>query len=98
MASLVVPYTATSTYKLNVVNGVPFPPYIRQEQMDALRDFPLRADDLFVVTYPKSGTTWMQQIVKLIRTNGVENGELVSIQAVPWLEKVYSEGRKVGKV
>ena len=95
------PLCATSTYKLNVVNGVPFPPIIRQEQMDALRDFPLRADDLFVVTYPKSGTTWMQQIVKLIRTNGVDTGQLVS-QAVPWLEKLYSssitsEASKVGQ-
>ena len=81
---------SSSTYKLNFVNGVPFPPFITQEKMDALGDFTLLADDLFIVTYPKSGTTWMQQIVKLIRTNGVENGERVD-QVVPWLEELGSE-------
>ena len=43
----------------------------------------------------------MQQIVKLIRKNGVDTGQLVS-QAVPWLEKLYSssitsEASKVGQ-
>ena len=77
------------TYKLNLVNGVPFPPFITQAMMDELRDFTLLADDQFIVSYPKSGTTWMQQIVKLIRTNGLDNGQQIS-DAIPWLEE---EGR-----
>lgn len=35
----------------------------------------LRTDDVFVAGYPKSGTTWTQQIVKLIRDNGEESGK-----------------------
>ena len=62
--------------------------------MDGLRDFPLLAEDLFIVTYPKSGTTWMQQIVKLIRTNGLDDGMRIS-DAVPWLEK---KGKEICKV
>lgn len=50
----------------NVVNGIVFPTFITQERLDELRDFPLRPDDLFIPPYPKSGTTWLQQIVKLI--------------------------------
>jgi len=29
------------------------------------------AGDIFVVTYPKCGKTWMQNILHLIRNNGV---------------------------
>lgn len=50
----------------NVVNGIVFPTFITQERLDELRDFPLKQDDLFIPPYPKSGTTWLQQIVKLI--------------------------------
>ena len=75
-----------ATYKLNTINGVPFPTEITKERMDELRDFPLLSDDLFIVSYPKSGTTWMQQIVKLIRANGVEDGQRIT-HAIPWLEQ-----------
>ena len=75
-----------TTYKLSVINGVPFPPFITKERMDELRDFTLLSDDLFIVSYPKSGTTWMQQIVKLIRSNGVEDGQRID-HTIPWLEE-----------
>ena len=58
--------------------------------MDELKDFRLRPDDLFVVTYPKSGTTWMQQIVRLIANDGEDDGTIVT-EAIPWLEKDYGK-------
>ena len=45
----------------------------------------LRADDVFVCTYPKCGTTWMQQLLKLITSNGVETGVDLDVFA-PWIE------------
>jgi hypothetical protein len=54
--------------------------------MDVLaNEFVVHDDDLFVVTYPRSGTTWTEQIVHLIRNQG-EQGEQLLTDAAPWLE------------
>ncbi len=38
-----------------------------------MKDIPLRPDDIWIVSYPKSGMAWTQQIVKLIKTNGEDD-------------------------
>ena len=58
---------------------------ITQDSVDQAKTFQARADDVFVVTYPKSGTTWMQQIVHGLRSGGsMDFGEITEV--VPWLE------------
>ena len=52
--------------------------------------FTAREGDVFVVTFRKCGTTWMQQIVKLIRNRGREDGVDVD-GALPWLELMSPE-------
>jgi hypothetical protein len=65
---------------------IPFPPFITQQDMDVLtNEFIVHDDDLFVVTYPRSGTTWTEQIVHLILNQG-EQGEQRLTDAAPWLE------------
>ena len=56
--------------KANIVNGIPFPTIVDQAKYDGLVDFPLRSDDVFLTTHPKAGTTWLQQIAKLVRQYG----------------------------
>ena len=46
------------------VNGLLVPDFVNQENVDKL-GLELYPDDVWVVTYPKSGTTWTQQIVRL---------------------------------
>jgi Sulfotransferase domain len=48
---------------------------------------PLRLDasDVMVATYPKCGTTWVQQIVHGLRTRGSMDFEEISL-VVPWIE------------
>jgi hypothetical protein len=47
-----------------------------------------RPDDVFIVTYPKSGTTWLQQIVHGMRTAGSMDFDEISA-VVPWLETCF---------
>ncbi|XP_044034963.1 sulfotransferase family 2, cytosolic sulfotransferase 2 [Siniperca chuatsi] len=52
-------------------------------------EFTFRPDDIVIVTYPKSGTTWLQEIVPLIMSGGdpasVET--IPNWDRVPWLEE-----------
>ncbi|XP_053197307.1 sulfotransferase 2B1-like [Scomber japonicus] len=58
------------------------------ESLKYYEEFTFRPDDILIVTYPKSGTTWMQEIVPLIMSGGdsasVET--LPNWARVPWLE------------
>ena len=67
------------------VNGLLVTLLVQQETVDKLKNLQLYPDDVWVVSYPKSGTTWMQQIVRLTRNNGVQDDLKISV-AVPWLE------------
>lgn len=65
--------------------GLPLPIFVTSDRLGELKNFPLRSDDVFIVTYPKCGTTWTQQIVKLLRNNGQQDNTNLTL-SLPWLE------------
>lgn len=70
---------------LHVVNGLLVPSLVTQEHLEKLRNFQLYTDDVWIITYPKCGTTWTQQIVRLLRDKGEQDDVKIST-AIPWLE------------
>ena len=71
-------------------------PRLSPERWQELETFPLRQGDVFIATYPKSGTTWMQQIVKLLR-NGGKRDDIKLDKSIPWLEVLDSDfGKMLG--
>ena len=74
-------------------NGVVLP-RLTPERWEQLKHFPLRSDDVFIATYPKCGTTWVQQMVKLLRNGG--QGDSVKLdRSIPWLEILESDMGKI---
>ena len=50
--------------------------------LSQMATFKIRANDIWLVSYPKSGTTWTKQILSLIDLNG----NVESVSAVPVIE------------
>ncbi|KAI4886706.1 hypothetical protein NFI96_021395 [Prochilodus magdalenae] len=72
-----------------VHKGVYVPKYVHPpESLQYYEDFTFRPDDVLIVTYPKSGTIWLQEMIPLI----LSDGDLATVQTVPnwdrvpWLE------------
>jgi hypothetical protein len=78
-------------FHLNLVRDgkggqIKVPIFISQADMDLIdKEFVVKNDDVFVVTYPRSGTTWTEQMVHLLLNQG-QQGEQRLTDAVPWLE------------
>ena len=77
------------TDSVHCINGLPLPLLATQHQMDFMKEMELFSDDIWVVTYPRSGTTWTQQIVRSILDKGDEDQSID--QAVPYLEATNSK-------
>uniref|UniRef100_A0A3Q3J4I2 Sulfotransferase n=1 Tax=Monopterus albus TaxID=43700 RepID=A0A3Q3J4I2_MONAL len=66
---------------------------INAEHIDSLQSFEIRDSDIFLVTYPKSGTIWAQQIIiSICELGGGLNEYPNNLAQMPWLE--YKKDRE----
>jgi hypothetical protein len=56
-----------------------------------LVEFRSREDDIFIVTYPRSGTTWMQMVLYQLTTDGRMDFTHIS-EVSPWFERSLALG------
>ncbi|XP_006027569.1 sulfotransferase 1 family member D1-like [Alligator sinensis] len=75
--------------ELENVHGVPLF-WSTAEVWDQVENFQAKPDDLLIATYPKSGTTWISEIVDMIYNNGdVEKCKRDAIfNRVPFMELI----------
>jgi hypothetical protein len=59
--------------------------FVTPEAQAYAEAFQPRPDDVIIATYPKCGTTWMQQIVHGLRTGGDMGFEEIT-EVTPWIE------------
>lgn len=80
-------------YNVVFYNDVPYPPFVKPKVIDELRQHAwLREDDIVVATYPKCGTTWMQNIVMCLLAGGDASKVRDPMKRSKWPELVCSKG------
>nr|XP_033816064.1 sulfotransferase 1 family member D1-like isoform X1 [Geotrypetes seraphini]XP_033816065.1 sulfotransferase 1 family member D1-like isoform X1 [Geotrypetes seraphini]XP_033816066.1 sulfotransferase 1 family member D1-like isoform X1 [Geotrypetes seraphini] len=70
-------------FQLKLVEGVPLSEIIALYWQE-IKNFQARPGDVLIATYPKSGTTWIQEIVEMI----CHNGDLEKCQHAPIYERI----------
>ncbi|NXX99554.1 ST2B1 Sulfotransferase, partial [Centropus bengalensis] len=72
--------------------GISLPGHLHtQDSLAFATAFPFRPTDVVIATYPKSGTTWMQEILTLLFSRGdVQPAKTIpNWERAPWLEQIY---------
>ncbi|KAM9824789.1 amine sulfotransferase-like [Neosynchiropus ocellatus] len=63
------------------------------EYIDELQNFEIRDSDIYLVTYPKSGTIWTQQIItSIVNFDGGNKEYPNNYEQMPWLEYIEHRG------
>ncbi|NXI34066.1 ST2B1 Sulfotransferase, partial [Galbula dea] len=73
--------------------GISLPGHLHtQESLGFAATFTFRSTDVIIATYPKSGTTWMQEILTLLFSHGdvLPAKTIPNWERAPWLEQIYS--------
>lgn len=84
-----------SDYKAVLVRGVPQNPMFDVQRFETIIDeFQTKDGDVFIATYVKAGTTWVQQIVHCLLRKGESGGRYG--ESVPWLEACASSPETIG--
>ncbi|ELU09282.1 hypothetical protein CAPTEDRAFT_151859 [Capitella teleta] len=96
------PHMKGSAAKLGLHKGcwLPVVLFPDDQLLDDIWDFSLRTDDIIVCSFPKSGTTWLQEIVYLIMNDlDVQKAQSANIEArFPYIEYVYPGLKDLSKL
>ncbi|CAF2840133.1 unnamed protein product [Rotaria sp. Silwood2] len=82
--------------KIQMVEGIAMHAACDVETFRSAFNYKARSDDIFLVVYPKSGTTWMQVILYALMNDGeaFDNNMAEYFARTPFLELVGEKGMK----
>eukprot|EP01095_Lingulamoeba_sp_RSL-Kostka_P002133 TRINITY_DN13027_c0_g1_i1.p2 TRINITY_DN13027_c0_g1~~TRINITY_DN13027_c0_g1_i1.p2 ORF type:complete len:307 (-),score=100.03 TRINITY_DN13027_c0_g1_i1:61-981(-) len=73
--------------KCSVINGIVYPPIIKEEDLNRrLNELKIKDDDIFIATYPKTGTTLTAYLTYLIVNGNLPEGKKLG-EVNPWIER-----------
>lgn len=76
--------------------SMPVLPITSRQTLAACRAMPLQPGDVFIASYPKSGTTWMQNILTTLLLGGALNSPTHPPHLFPLVPFLLPWGRLVG--
>ncbi|KAJ7336539.1 hypothetical protein OS493_011749 [Desmophyllum pertusum] len=77
--------TQSSEPSIQRIHGVPCHPGTTREMMETFPRLVPREKDIYVVSFPKAGTTWTQEIVWQILHDDRKDYRRIDVR-IPWLE------------
>ncbi|CAF1149281.1 unnamed protein product [Rotaria sordida] len=82
--------------KTKIIEGIAIPDFWDAEIFRSALNYKAQSDDIFLVVYPKSGTTWMQVILYTLMNDGkaFDNSMAEYFACTPFLELVGGRGMK----
>ena len=83
-ASVTLPISEKLNQGVWKSDGDVFPFYLSKKRLQEIATFQPRPTDIFIATHPKSGTTWVQSIVQVLKSHTEIHEQLDSLQ--PFLE------------
>ncbi|XP_002737243.1 sulfotransferase 1A2-like [Saccoglossus kowalevskii] len=75
------------------IDGFPLPVFLNETAVERIRNFPVETNDVFIVGFPKSGTTWLQIVLSSLyedwgtcRMNSHRRVPMLEMPTVPGVE------------
>lgn len=82
-------YIGDYGYKYRLIEGVMLPPYVTPDRYEVSRTVVTRADDVCYCSFPKSGSTWLSNVLYLILHNGVVPEDKTLRSCLHWMESSW---------
>lgn len=77
---------ASDGYRFRILNGLMMPPYVTPVRYEQARSVQTREADISFCSFPKSGSTWLSQILLLLVHGGTNPDEGTLRQHMIWME------------
>jgi len=85
-------------YKYRVIDGIVFPPYVTSKRIENSLKVSTRPTDVCYCSFPKSGSTWLANILYLILHDGEPAKDATLRSQLHWMESAWSYPRSLEEV